>query len=284
MLHDRQPSLILPDGHFCGEQLMSREIAGLGFVESRYSPGLATPLHTHEQAYFGFLLTGTGSQTYGKKRRLLTPHTAVFYPPGDPQTEQFDKTGGRTFSFEIPRQWLDRFREFTTVNDYSSDFQGGVIASLALRLYREFHHSDEVSPLAMEGLTLEIMAEVTRRTPKLRQPRPPKWLVRAREILHDRFSETITLAAIAAQVGVHPVYLASTFRKYYGSTIGEYVRRLRVEFACREIALSDTPLVEIALAAGFINQAHFSRTFRHITGMAPKEYRRNFRHSVPGRP
>jgi AraC family transcriptional regulator len=74
-------------------------------------------------------------------------------------------------------------------------------------------------------------------------------------------------------VGVHPVYLASEFRKHFGCTIGEYVRKLRVEFACRRISESDSPLSDIAIAAGFSHQSHFSRTFKAVTGMTPAGYR-----------
>ena len=58
---------------------------------------------------------------------------------------------------------------------------------------------------------------------------------------------------------------------------GEYVRRLRVEIACQRLASSDMPLAEIALAAGFSDQSHFTKTFRHYNGMTPGEYRRRLR-------
>ena len=61
---------------------------------------------------------------------------------------------------------------------------------------------------------------------------------------------------------VHPVHLAQTFRKFYRCTIGDYVRSLRIEFACRQLAATKMPLSEIALLAGFADQSHFTRTFR----------------------
>jgi AraC family transcriptional regulator len=108
---------------------------------------------------------------------------------------------------------------------------------------------------------------------------PPRWLRQAKDMLHDQFSENLTLEAIAEAVRVHPVYLARAWRKYFHCTVGQYLRQLRIESACREIALSDTPLAEVAAAAGFYDQSHFSRTFKRITGLTPAEYRTVFRES-----
>jgi AraC family transcriptional regulator len=132
---------------------------------------------------------------------------------------------------------------------------------------------DEAAPLAIEGLAFEILVEAARSNSRRTEPQPPRWLKQARDLLHAEFSQNLSLPEIALAVGVHPVYLARQFRKHYHCTIGEYVRRLRVECACREITQSDTPLIEIAAAAGFYDQSHFSRTFKRLTGLTPAEYR-----------
>jgi AraC family transcriptional regulator len=73
------------------------------------------------------------------------------------------------------------------------------------------------------------------------------------------------------------VHLAVEFRRFYGSAPAEYIRRLRVEFACRALSGSTAPLIEIALAAGFSSQSHFSNTFKRLIGMTPTAYRAAFR-------
>jgi AraC family transcriptional regulator len=73
---------------------------------------------------------------------------------------------------------------------------------------------------------------------------------------------------------VHPVTLARAFRRSFGCTVGEYLRRLRIERATEQLAGGDTPLAEIALAAGFADQSHFSNVFRRRTGMSPSAFRR----------
>lgn len=144
---------------------------------------------------------------------------------------------------------------------------------LANRLYRELKQTDGFSSLAVEGLMLEIIAETSRNYVKLPERDAPDWLNRAEEILQARFSEQLTLAEIANSVNVHPTHLARVFHRHYQCTVGEYIRKLRIEYACNQLSFTDAPLVEIALESGFYDQSHFSRSFKQTTGLTPTEYR-----------
>jgi AraC family transcriptional regulator len=94
-----------------------------------------------------------------------------------------------------------------------------------------------------------------------------------RELLRDRFSENLSLAEVAAAVNISADHLARSFRRCHGCTMGEYVRRLRVDFACRRLAASEVPLVELALDAGFTDQSHFTKTFKRHMGVTPAVFR-----------
>jgi AraC-like DNA-binding protein len=153
-----------------------------------------------------------------------------------------------------------------------SDFSGGALELLARRVYREFFQTDDASAVVIEGLMLEIMGESARSAAETGS-RPPRWLLQAREIVRERFSEHLTLSDLAASVGVHPVHLAQTFHRHYCCTVGEFLRKLRIEYACRQLVASEASIVEIALAAGFCDQSHFTRTFKRCTGLAPAQYR-----------
>ncbi|MCI0337429.1 MAG: AraC family transcriptional regulator, partial [Acidobacteria bacterium] len=123
----------------------------------------------------------------------------------------------------------------------------------------------------------EMLGETVRRCSTNGTHNPPRWLQQARDLLHGRFSENLTLAEVASAVGVHPVHLAQVFHKNYRCTVGDYMRRLRIEYACHELATSGKPIVDIALAAGFCDQSHFTRTFKRSTGVAPSQYRESLR-------
>jgi AraC family transcriptional regulator len=94
-----------------------------------------------------------------------------------------------------------------------------------------------------------------------------------RERLHDGLDRSWSLGEIAQSAGVTADHLAREFRRHHGSSVGEYVRGLRVELACRRLAESDDPLAEIALAAGFYDQSHFTRTFKRRMGTTPAAFR-----------
>jgi AraC family transcriptional regulator len=74
-------------------------------------------------------------------------------------------------------------------------------------------------------------------------------------MIQAHFAEQLTLKQIGKTVGLHPVYLASEFRKRYHCTVGEYVRQLRIEFACRRLSQSGDTVAEVAAALVFLIRA-----------------------------
>jgi len=103
--------------------------------------------------------------------------------------------------------------------------------------------------------------------------KPPHWLQQAEALIRGRYAEHLALADIAGAVGIHPVHLARRFRKLYKCSIGEYVRQLRIEFAMEQMSKTNRSLSDLALATGFSDQSHFSRTFRKLTGLTPRQFR-----------
>ena len=264
---------LLPYGHLYGKILRRNEAAGFVLLESAYAPGLKVPLHSHEQAGFCFVLQGTFERVYERKSRVCKPASLSFHPSGEKHSEHFYSSGAHLFGIQISPHWLERVREYSVGLDDSAVFDGGLLSQLASRLYAESRRMDEVSSLAIEGLALEIIAEALRRGVPTEHA-TARWLKQARELLHERFNEPLTLADVAREVDIHPVHLARVFHQHYRCTVGEYVRQLRVEFTRRELSATDKPLSEIALLAGFASQSHFSTAFKNHMGVTPAEYRR----------
>jgi AraC family transcriptional regulator len=263
----------LPAGQHFGAISKSYDVAEFTLTQTAYAPNLKLPRHAHERACFCLILRGSYTESFGQIAFDCKPANLLFRPPEEQHSDHFHNTGSACFLIEVESGWLDRLDEGVAAFASPTTIQAGAAAWLAMKVYEEFNHLDDVSPLAVQGLTLAIAAELARMPIKVASQAPPRWLRQVKEILHARFAENLTLACLAEMVGVHPVYLATAFRKCYCCTIGDYVRRLRLEYACRAVLNTDLPLAEIALAAGFSSQSHFSRTFKQFTGMAPGQYR-----------
>jgi AraC-like DNA-binding protein len=98
------------------------------------------------------------------------------------------------------------------------------------------------------------------------------WVIMVR-LLHGRFADKLTLDQVATAVSVHPSHLARAFRQYFRCTLGDYVRRLRVDYVCRQLATNDRALGLLALEAGFSDQSHLTHAVKQQTGMTPAQYR-----------
>jgi AraC family transcriptional regulator len=66
--------------------------------------------------------------------------------------------------------------------------------------------------------------------------------------------------------------------------MGSYVRRLRLEWAAKELGRTDSSLAAIALAAGFADQSHFTRAFKYQVGITPSVYRASRRSRAKAAP
>src|SRR5260370_11087042 len=264
---------VLQEGKFYGETKKKCKLPGMVLPETIHPPRFRTSWHSHEDAYLCLVLNGSYTEVCGVKTHACNTFTLAFHPPGEMHYQSFHDAEVRSFNVELGSSSIARIREYSDVLDRAPHLQGGIFAMLAMRLYSEFRHLDGVSPLAIEGLLLELIAAVSRRTAGNFRSKSDTWLRQADDLLRARFSESLSLSEIAQQLGVHPVHLARGFRRCFGFTVGEYVRQLRVDFARRALSEGNAPLRDVALDAGFFDQSHFCRVFRRFIGMTPQEYR-----------
>jgi AraC family transcriptional regulator len=254
-----------------GRELLNERVAGFRLVDCLYTAASSMPRHTHEVSHLSIVIGGSYTERYDRRERECEAAMLIIHPPGEEHAVAFHKKGAHVFSIHLQPRWVERVRDYTKMLDAPTALRG-LPSSIALRLYHEACEMDSVSPLMIESLALEIVAEASRQV-SLYERGVPRWLEEVREALHARFAEQIAFSELARVAGVHPVYLAREFRRRFGCTMGEYVRRLRIEAACRLISKTDIPLNEIAARLGFYDQSHFANAFKRQTGLTPTRYR-----------
>lgn len=268
----------LNPGQYFGQTVRRCSLNGLVLVESRYAPDTRIPAHVHDGAFFYFVLEGGVDESSGAGTRQVGPGGVVYHPAGEMHANHWRDTGGRCFHVELSAVWFERIGCRPDAFTGRALPAGGMASWLASRICAESRSGDTAAPLAIEGLTLALLAETARREPVVgSERRTPAWLVAARDLLEADLSVAVSLEEMAARVGVHPAHLARSFRRHYGASLGEYVRRRRIEVACAALSATEAPIADIALGAGFFDQSHFCRTFLRYTGLSPSAYRRLYR-------
>ena len=265
---------VVQDGHFTGAVKRSRLVAGITLAETAYAGGLEVAAHAHPTLLFCSMLSGAMTELRGPKGILLPTGTLLVHPDHEPHAHRFHEDGARMFIMQLGTGWAERMASFgVTRPTVPSDLHRSRANAIVGDIYSEFRTGDQASGLSIEGFALALLGELTRAQVTAERSGTPPWLERATELLHSSAGESVDMAAIAHEVGVHPVHLARSFRERFGATMGDYLRRLRVERARTQLLSTNTPLTQIALDAGFADQAHFTRVFKKLVGVTPGAYR-----------
>ena len=88
--------------------------------------------------------------------------------------------------------------------------------------------------------------------------------------------EKIVLEELAEKFFINKFYLSKTFKKNYGTTINNYLISKRITRAKQLLRFTDMTVDEIGVAVGMTDANYFSRMFRKVEGISPREYRKQW--------
>lgn len=91
--------------------------------------------------------------------------------------------------------------------------------------------------------------------------------------LRSMFRDRIRLDELAARVNYSPSGLSRAFRRAYGRSISDELRRLRMNEGARLLVTTAWSIERVAASCGAGTPANFNRQFRHEYGLTPNEYR-----------
>lgn len=97
---------------------------------------------------------------------------------------------------------------------------------------------------------------------------------KALQYISQNFQGNIGLSELAEQMHMSASTLSRLFKKKTGIYFADYVKQMRLRYACRELAFSNESITRIAIESGFTNLSGFNRAFRETYGAPPSEYRK----------
>lgn len=233
-----------------------------------YQPGTVLARHAHELPTVSVVARGWQLERIGSITRRRDPLSAIYKPGGFEHDNRIGGDATRALFVELGPASVEEVA--IALGDRPRDDAGqpAGLRVAAANLCR----ATLLEPADLPEAVLLILAELTGPS---RERRVPPWLSACRDQVLDQYAAPPSLSALAVNHGVHPVHVAQAFRRHFGYTVGDLVRRRRIDRSLELMTTTTAPLAEIAAVVGFSDQSHMSRVFRRMVGVAPGLFRRS---------
>ena len=250
------------------EPIIEQRIGGhFGTTLSICAPNQCHEVHTHENPGIVISLGGDYSEEYGQQTFGLPYLVTRWRSGGLKHSHRVGPAGSLALHVEFDNQWLlDEGLDLKALDQWS--VRNSLESQIgALRLFLNVVSESPRHDLTHDA-TLEILDGF--RNASTAKGTCPRWVLHARNMIHDRADENLGLRQIAKEVGISPMHLAAEFRARFGMPISSYQRCLRLKKATHNILWDNQRLGTAAVDAGFCDQAHFCKVFRTVLGSQPR--------------
>lgn len=229
--------------------------------------------HIHDEPHFWLPVRGRYRVECGRRSRSIAPGMLVYTAPGEPHSDRMEGRAGFGMTIVLGNAFVAQQLGGLALPERSTILAASGVVWAAQRMRAELHWLDSASRLVVAGLALDLLGQLCRSG--LGRSIESTLADRAAAAVADRFHlADLSVAAVANDLGVHPVHLARGFRKRFGTTPTEFIRAYRCERAAEMLRAGRESLVSIALDCGFGDQSSFTRAFRRSMGVTPGAFRR----------
>jgi AraC-like DNA-binding protein len=259
----------LRNGEFFGQTNETLRFGGLTITDTEYTHPFVDR-HYHENPYFTFLLQG--NMTEGNKKEIYdcAAGTLLYHHWQDSHYNTKPDVFTRGFHIEISEDWFDKNQLLKDKTEGSFNIKNPAVKLLMYRIFKETKSIDNSCEISVDQILLDIFHEIDGL--KTSRDKNPLWVQQIDEILHETFMEKLNLSDLAKILNIHPIHLSRDFKKYFHCTLGEYLRKLKVENSLKILNEFES-LSEVALECGFSDQSHFIRCFKENIGITPLKFR-----------
>ncbi|HCL5273429.1 TPA: transcriptional regulator ChbR [Salmonella enterica] len=237
-----------------------------------------TGLHQHDYYEFTLVLTGRYYQEINGKRVLLERGDFVFIPVGSNHQSFYEFGATRILNVGISKLFFEQHylpllpfcfvaSQVYRANSTFLTYIETVIASLNFR----GNGLDEF----IEVVTFYIINRLRHYREEQVYDDIPQWLKATVEIMHDKtqfgdnaLENMVRLSAKSQE------YLTRATRRYYSKTPMQIINEIRINFAKKQLEMTNYSVTDIAYEAGYSSPSLFIKTFKKMTSFTPNSYRK----------
>jgi AraC family transcriptional regulator len=247
----------------------SRELASAGNVirDTLLAPQAQLPRHQHESPYVCITLGGHYAET-AHGETTCGPGSVMTHPAGHEHANRTGAAAVRCVNVEFSPALLgdDALRPLLAREEH---LRLAPSHAALTRLRCALDLRDSTAALCTLAAALDVVCAGLRQPAALKAP-----MNRVVDAIEADLARTPSLDELARVAGMHASHLSRSFRKTFGESVGGYLRRRRLETADALLMHADSSLADIAAAAGFCDQAHFTRVYARHFGLTPGRQRR----------
>lgn len=126
------------------------------------------------------------------------------------------------------------------------------------------------------GTLLTLLMEQSWHPESMTVSRKRLELAAVKEYLDEHYTEKIALDDLSEHFFINKFYLSKIFRETYGTTVNNYLISKRITRAKQLLRFTDMTVDEVGTAVGMGDANYFSRMFRKVEGISPREYRKQW--------
>ena len=258
----------LNKGEFFGDHYNKLVAGNIIITDTEYTHE-KVDWHYHENPYFTYLLNGKLFESNKKESYYLKPGSLLFHNWQDAHYNIKPKDFTRGFHVELNRYWFDKHKINLSHFEGSFHVPSPLVKNLMNTVFIESKINDLHSKVTIEMALVNIFSNIN--SSQYKAYKNPNWVKTLNELLIEERG-SYSLQSLSQQIGIHPNHLSREFSKYFGTTLGAYVRLIKLNKAFYLLSSSKMTLTEICYECGFYDQSHFTSSFKLIYQMTPSSF------------
>lgn len=272
----------MSDGHKLsyvsnGDEALSIRVYNVGREQCKplhqWGPGIRNFYLIHH------VVSGKGIYKAGKKSYeisagntfLIYPNTEITYIADQNDPWEYYWVGFQGNDIRIILNQTDFSEENPVIyTDLDDCFE-----TYLMNIYNAKGNSDS-SKISMSGYLMLVLSLLVEKSSHSRQRHHAStmYLQKATEYIEYNYTQELTVQGVADYIGISRSQLYRVFMEHYRKAPEQYILEFRIRQACQLLMNSHLSIGSVGYSVGFNDNLYFSKAFKKIKGLSPREYRR----------